>query len=403
VLRIGLTGGIGAGKSTVARRLVERGATLVDADVVAREVVRPGTLGLAQVVEAFGPQVLDGDGALDRPKLGSIVFGDPEARRRLNRIVHPLVGRRTAELIAAAPPDAVLVQDIPLLVEGSMAASFALVAVVHASVEQRVRRLVTDRGMAEDDVRARIGAQADDAARRAAADVWLDNSGAPDAVLAEVDRLWSARFVPFEADLRLGRRPAGRPPRLVEPNPTWPTQATRLIARVARAAGARAVRVDHIGSTSVPDLPAKDVIDLQLGVRFLAEADEVGPALREVGFLPRPGCTQDSPKPFDPDPERWRKRLYASVDPGRRVNLHVRPTDSPGHRYALLVRDWLRAEPAARAEYLAVKRRAASEHAADPDPSGYAEAKEPWFDAALPRADRWATVTGWRIPEPGPE
>lgn len=399
MLRIGLTGGIGAGKSTVAGRLVELGATLVDADVVAREVVQPGSPGLAEVIKVFGANVLGPDGALDRPALGSLVFADGEARRRLNAIVHPLVGRRTAELIAAAPPDGVLVQDIPLLVEGTMAPSFPLVAVVHADVEERVRRLVRDRGMTEGDARARIAAQAGYADRRAAADVWLDNSGSPESVLAEVDRLWSTRLVPFEANLRLGRAARRGGPRLVESEPGWADQAARLTARVRRAAGPRAARVDHIGSTSVPGLPAKDLIDLQLGVHSLAEADELAPALREVGFLLRPEFTGDSPKPSDPDPAHWRKRLFTSADPGRPVNLHVRSTDSAGYRLALLFRDWMRADPVARADYLSAKRTAAAAHAQDSDTTGYAEAKEPWFDAAVAGADRWATATGWRIPE----
>src|SRR3954466_5822137 len=129
-LRIGLTGGIGSGKSTVAQLLVQRGAVLVDADRLAREVVEPGTPGLAAVVEAFGDRVLAADGSLDRPALAAVVFADPEARRRLDGIVHPLVRRRAAELVAAAPPDAVVVQDMPLLVETGQASSFDLVVVV---------------------------------------------------------------------------------------------------------------------------------------------------------------------------------------------------------------------------------------------------------------------------------
>ena len=397
MLRIGLTGGIGAGKSTVARRLVELGATLVDADLIAREVVEPGSPGLAEVAAAFGGEVLDGDGALDRPKLGAIVFGDPAARQRLNGILHPLIGRRTAELVRAAPPDGIVVQDIPLLVEGGMGAVFGLVVVVHAAVDERIRRLVADRGMTAEDARARIDAQADEPARRAAADVWLDNTGSPEAVRAEVDRLWRDRLVPFEANLRLDRPRRPMPPRLVEPDPDWPAQYERLAARIRVALGERAVRVEHIGSTSVPGLPAKDVLDIQLGVRSLADEGDERDALRAAGFTRYPGIDADTPKPSDPDPAHWRKRLYVSADPGRPVNLHVRAVDSPGYRYALLFRDWLRADPAARWEYLAVKRRLEQEHRDDPDTAGYADAKEPWFDAALPLAERWATTTGWRL------
>jgi dephospho-CoA kinase len=195
VLRIGLTGGIGSGKSTVSRLLVQRGAVLVDADVLAREVVAPGTPGLAAVVEAFGEGVVGADGSLDRPALAAVVFADPEARRRLDGIVHPLVRRRAADLVAAAPGDAVVVQDVPLLVETGQAAAFDLVLVVEAAPEIRVARLV-ERGLAEDDARARIAAQATDEQRRAVADVVIDNSGTLEQLTEQVDRFWAERVAP---------------------------------------------------------------------------------------------------------------------------------------------------------------------------------------------------------------
>jgi dephospho-CoA kinase len=195
VLRIGLTGGIGSGKSVVSQLLVRRGAVLVDADVLAREVVAVGTPGLAAVVEAFGESVLAADGSLDRPALAAVVFADPEARRRLEGIVHPLVRRRAAELIAAAAPDAVVVQDVPLLVETGQAASYDLVLVVEADLETRVARLV-QRGLTEDDARARIAAQATDEQRRAVADVVLDNSGTLEQLAEQVDRFWAERVAP---------------------------------------------------------------------------------------------------------------------------------------------------------------------------------------------------------------
>ena len=185
MLRIGLTGGIGSGKSTVAALLVERGAVLVDADRIAREVVAPGTPGLAAVAEAFGDDVLADDGALDRPALAAIVFADPQARARLDAIVHPLVRARAAELVAAAPADAIVVNDVPLLVETGQAGSYDLVVVVEAELETRVARLVR-RGLTVDDARARIAAQATDEQRRAVADVVLDNSGTPEELAALV-------------------------------------------------------------------------------------------------------------------------------------------------------------------------------------------------------------------------
>ncbi|WP_222263698.1 dephospho-CoA kinase [Modestobacter marinus] len=195
MLRIGLTGGIGSGKSTVAALLAERGAVVVDADRIAREVVEPGTPGLAAVAEAFGPGVLTADGALDRPALAGVVFADPAARARLDGIVHPLVRARAAELVAAAPADAVVVQDVPLLVETGQARSYDLVLVVEADPEIRVRRLV-GRGLAEEDARARIASQATDAQRRAVADVVLSNDGDREHLAAQVDRFWTERVAP---------------------------------------------------------------------------------------------------------------------------------------------------------------------------------------------------------------
>ncbi|MEV1145471.1 dephospho-CoA kinase, partial [Micromonospora sp. NPDC049799] len=156
MLMVGLTGGIGSGKSAVSARLVERGAVLIDADQVAREVVAPGTEGLAAIVEAFSERVLDTDGALDRAALGAVVFPDEASRRRLEAIIHPRVRARTAELTAAAPPDAVVVNDVPLLVEVGLAPSYHLVLVVQTAMATRLERLARDRGMDRAEAERRI-------------------------------------------------------------------------------------------------------------------------------------------------------------------------------------------------------------------------------------------------------
>ena len=193
---VGLTGGIGAGKSAVAARLAELGAVVIDADRVARDVVAPGTEGLAEVVATFGPEVVGPDGSLDRPALARLVFPDPDARERLEKIIHPRVRARTAQLVAAAPSGAVVVNDVPLLVEAGLARTFDLVVVVLAGEETRRRRLVDHRGMTPDEAGQRIAAQATDEQRRAVADVVLDNDGSLADLRAAVDRLWRERLHP---------------------------------------------------------------------------------------------------------------------------------------------------------------------------------------------------------------
>ncbi|MGW1865619.1 dephospho-CoA kinase [Streptomyces mauvecolor] len=190
MLKVGLTGGIGAGKSEVSRLLVSYGAVLIDADRIAREVVEPGTPGLAAVVEAFGPGILSADGTLDRPRLGGIVFSDPEKLATLNKIVHPLVGARSAELESTAGPDSVVIHDVPLLTENGLAALYDLVVVVDAAPETQLDRLVRLRGMTSEEARARMAAQADRAQRLAVADLVIDNDGPLESLEPQVRKVW---------------------------------------------------------------------------------------------------------------------------------------------------------------------------------------------------------------------
>jgi dephospho-CoA kinase len=189
-VKVGLTGGIGSGKTAVTDLLASWGALIVDADVVAREVVAPGTEGLARVVAEFGPTVLTPGGELDRERLAGIVFADPSARARLNAIVHPLVRARSQELVAAAPPGTVVVNAVPLLVEVGLASSFDLVVVVDVPPDVQLDRLVRLRGMTVEDAAARIAAQASREERLAQADVVLDNSDGRDLLEAQTRALW---------------------------------------------------------------------------------------------------------------------------------------------------------------------------------------------------------------------
>ena len=191
MLRVGLTGGIGTGKSEVSRRLASYGAVVIDADAVAREVVAPGTPGLAEVVQAFGPEVLRSDGTLDRDRLGELVFADESLRMKLNAITHPRVGERMAELERQAGGAPVIVHDVPLLAENHLAGSFDEVVVVDVPPRIQAERLARERGMSRDQAEARMGAQASREERLAIATIVVDNSGSLAELDREVGELWT--------------------------------------------------------------------------------------------------------------------------------------------------------------------------------------------------------------------
>lgn len=401
MLRVGLTGGIGAGKSTAAGVLRDLGAVVVDADAIARQVLEPGSDGLAAVRERFGASVLAADGSLDRGVLGQVVFADPAARRDLEAITHPRIAARTAELVERVPSEAVVVHDVPLLVERHMWAAYHLVLVVAASEQTRLQRVMGTRGATWEEARARMAAQATDEQRRGAADVWLDNEGEPADLERAVRALWADRLEPFNANLLAGTR-VHRPERLalVEYEPSWPQQAVRLAGRIQQALDGSALRVDHVGSTSVPGMLGKDVIDLQVGVRNLADADDPAfvEALQRKGFPRVPDNVQDEAHGWSPDPAGWAKRFHGSADPGRVAHVHVRAVGSPAWVTALLFRDWLRAREPARRSYRDHKLEIAAVTTRTGD---YTSAKQPWFTGALPQARAWAGRTGWTA-DPGP-
>lgn len=260
-----MTGGIGAGKSTVASRLAELGAVVVDADQMARAVVAPGTEGLAEVVATFGPQVVTSSGELDRAALGRIVFSDEAARRRLEAITHPRIATATAAAFAAVPGDSVGVHDVPLLVEKQMAADYHLVMVVHADVDERIRRLVTDRGMTAAEARSRVAAQVSDDARRQVADIWLDNTRGSADLLDLVDAAWRRRLAPFATNLAMHRPAEG-----VGHRPDDHVRA-RLAARLQRSVGERAV---------------VSVLGTGFEVGGAEPTDELAEAVERAGYAP---------------------------------------------------------------------------------------------------------------------
>jgi dephospho-CoA kinase len=404
VLTVAVTGGIGSGKSTAAAMLGQLGAVVVDSDRLARDVVGPGTAGLVAVTEQFGPGVLAADGSLDRAVMARIVFADPDARARLEGIVHPLVRAAFHRARREAGPAAIVVNDIPLVRTRAEAAAFHLVIGIGAPEELRIRRLAA-RGMSEPDARARIASQIGDAVRRDLVDVWIDNERDEAALHATARSLWERRLVPFQQNLLASRRAPRAGVALHTYRSEWPVLARLLSSRVSAAADG--LSCEHIGSTAVPGLDAKDVIDLQLAVPDLDTADAMEPALTAAGFPRVAGLEKDNPHPtadatVPPGTDGcdgvpgWLKRFHANADPGRNVNLHLRVRGAPNWRWALLLRDWLRADPGAREEYQSLKRELAARFAADPTTAGYAGAKEPWFTTVAARAEQWADATGWR-------
>ena len=397
MLRVGLTGGIGSGKSTVAQRFRELGAFVIDADQLAREVVAVDSAGLGAIRQRFGDAVIAPDGSLDRGALGGIVFADEQARKDLEAITHPLIGARTRSLMESAAPEEIVVHEVPLLAELDMAATYHLTVVVGADEDIRMARLTGGRGFTAADARARIAVQASERRRRAAADAWLDNNGTVAGLLAQVDALWHERILGFNDNLMSGspsRRP--EPPALVAYDDSWPLTAARLIRRVALGLGNKVVAVEHIGPTSVPGLIAEDVIDLQVGVRVLADADEEAfvRALADKGF-PRSEAEEHAsggPLAWIDDQTRTRQRVHGSADPGRIARVQVREIDGPAWRRALLLRDWLRAEAGERDAYGALERQLAQSSSATGE---YFGAKGPWLEKAFARADAWAGHTGW--------
>ncbi len=373
VLHVGLTGGIGSGKSAVSTLLAHAGAGVVDADGIAREVVAPGSEGLEAVVTAFGAQVLQPDGALDRPALGARVFSDEQALARLNRIIHPLVGRRTRELVAAAELAGVgvLVHDVPLLVESGLGPGYHLVVVVDAPVPLRLERLV-ERGLPQEHAEARMAAQAGDAERRAAADAWLDNGGSREDLRRQVEQLWERRLLRYAENLRERRAAPRGPVELLPPQDRWAADGERLTARLRHLCPG--AEVHHVGSTAVPGLTAKDVVDLQVEVADWDAVVALEVPLTEGGFPRRPDIMSDPVRPeLDPHPGAWRKHVHRSADPGRAANVHVRVAGSAGARAQRAFCDRLRADPSARDAYAALKARLAAQHPDDVD--AYAEAK----------------------------
>lgn len=308
MLILGLTGGIGAGKSTVSAELARLGAEVIDADAIAREVVEPGSPGLDLLAAEFGEDVVGEDGALDRAVLAERAFSSQERTAALNAITHPLIGERTAERFAGAADDAVVVHDIPLLVEGGMAPGYHLVLVVDTPEDVRLRRLVELRGLEETDARSRIERQATDAQRHEVADVLLDNSGDEAALVESVRAAWDRRIVRMASNLEHARAVFPEDV-VVAPRPEWAAQGRRAVARLRHVLGGSVSAVEHVGPTA-EGLSSVDVLTIDV-----LPAEGVG-AATVVTTLERAGYVRDAAE--DGPLLRW-------VDPERPLEIRVAP------------------------------------------------------------------------------
>ena len=373
MLKIGLTGGIGAGKSTVSEILAAHGAVIIDADKIAREVVAPGEPLLSSLAGRFGQGVIGDDGGLDRAQLAAAAFVDEESTAALNALMHPAIRERTIDHFSKHSDAEVVVHDVPLLVENEMTPAYHLNLLVDVPAELRLQRLMNARGMERGDAESRIARQATDEDRYAVCDVIIDNAGPVTNTQTDVARLVKDRLLPFAASLKRRRRAARGPAVLVDPaGENWSMQAQRIIAKLHHGLGNQ-LTIDHIGSTAVPGLAAKDVIDLQLLVPDLDTARALDPGLADLGY---PG--QDAEDYLGAGSSES-KRFHANTDPGRAVNLHVRSEGSVGSVFAREFVNLLRHDSGERERYARLKRTLAADHAGDAHSAGYADAKEPYF------------------------
>ncbi len=321
MITVAVTGGIGSGKSTVSGAFGDLGAVVIDSDRLARDAVAPGTSGVAAIAAAFGRGLLTTDGALDRPALARLIFSDPGARATVEGIVHPLVRAEFDRLREQAPAEAVVVNDIPLLVTMAAAASYHLVVGVRADPELRIRRLIA-RGLTEDDARARMAAQLTDAARAPLCDVVQVNDGELTELVAAAKKLWADRLVPFESNTRLGHPAVGHVA-ASPPEVNHDAAVRRLAARVSAAAGNVEVRpVDRTDRAAAPAAsPARARVDLGLVLHDPAAYGPLVTPLTAAGF-PR---VDSSPTGLVDDADRSRGVLavHANADPGQTLNLYV--------------------------------------------------------------------------------
>ncbi|MGL4173364.1 MAG: dephospho-CoA kinase [Actinomycetota bacterium] len=311
MLVAGLTGGIGSGKSTISSVFAALGAVVISADKIAREVLEVGTLGLQQIVEVFGSEVLTADGSLNRTQLASLVFNDPQQRAALERVTHPLIAARTAQLMSKAPADAVVIHDVPLLVEKNLGPRYHVVVVVAAPESIRYERLVQNRGMSPEDAWSRIHAQANDADRAKAADFWLDSNRPFTDTRREVELLWAHRLYPFAQHLYHGTFPA------VQEIAAAQGLATSGLVSSAQESAQRAVQRLRYFIQETPQIPTHKLRLFETGSHIQILVHTVGAiqALREP--LYRAGFMSETVSSGEPCSR------YRCPDPGNSLSVQI--------------------------------------------------------------------------------
>ena len=305
----------------MSAELARLGAEVIDADKIAREVVAPGTPGLDMLAAEFGEEIIGSDGALDRAALAERAFVSQERTAALNSITHPLIGERTVERFAQAPQDAIVVHDVPLLIEGGMEPGYNLVMVVDTPEDIRLRRLVELRGLAESDARSRISAQASDEQRHASADVLFDNSGSEETLLGQVRDVWDRRLVVMANNLE-HHHPVFPGETVVDFRPEWADEARREIARLQHRIGDLNKQITHVGATT-GDGPAVDLIEIDIEPVGADEAETIRARLVEAGYIADDGGESVL---------RW-------VDPARPLALRIRTSDSDSRQVAAACAD----------------------------------------------------------------
>lgn len=391
LLHIGLTGGIGAGKSTVAAIFAELGAQIIDADKLAHEVLEPGSSALAEIGEVFGSEFINSAGELERGALGAYVFNNPEQLKKLNAIVHPAVAKLTKDRVAELPADAVIVHDVPLIAENDLKANYHLVFVAQCPQQIRMDRLTQERGMSLENARSRIAAQANDEQRRKIADALIPTHGSIETTRAAVEKLWQERVLPMQRNMMQNTRSPHSPQVRLLPNPpeprSWQVQAQQLMDRiivVLKDVGLQVgtdFTVDHIGSTAIGGIWAKDVLDVQLQVINESAQERISQALIAGGFPGQPA--------FDYAKSGWPagagnrvpKMFHANADPAREVHIHIRAVDSLAASYALNFVKLHRQSLIQRDRYAQLKAQLLRTTA---NRAEYADRKEAYFDDVWP-------------------